>query len=253
MHALLSFMSKLGIDHQYIARLPAKLLRCDAELVLNRTYPLLFTGSASGTGGSVCVRGRDALLRIGDAEPEVVPLAALCDRLAESHAFVYALVHRRNALVLDSVRGYGLIQPTAPGRYLDPDRLEYTVRWTDGSETPVPYAQLDERLQPLGGRLHVAYSSAVLQHLRSELAMPDGGTLETSAFSCNLFYPNGEHGGDEDFGVVYVNVPCFSRREGSALEKGLSEVYKVPLSDLVLPDRVRAGDVVVATSLWIGL
>jgi hypothetical protein len=234
MHALLSFMSKLGIDHQYIARLPAKLLRCDAELVLNRTYPLLFTGSASGTGGSVCVRG-------------------LCDRLAESHAFVYALVHRRNALVLDSVRGYGLIQPTAPGRYLDPDRLEYTVRWTDGSETPVPYAQLDERLQPLGGRLHVAYSSAVLQHLRSELAMPDGGTLETSAFSCNLFYPNGEHGGDEDFGVVYVNVPCFSRREGSALEKGLSEVYKVPLSDLVLPDRVRAGDVVVATSLWIGL
>eukprot|EP00961_Rhodomonas_salina_P216053 2918612-Rhodomonas_salina.1 len=82
--------------------------------------------------------------------------------------------------------------------------------------------------------------------------MPPGASAEKAVFRCNLFYPNGESEAEADFEAVYVNVPCCTRVNG-VLKKGLCEVYKVDLADLVPREQVTAEQRPVSEMLWMGV
>lgn len=257
MHGLLSFLVKMNIDPDHLCHLPADMMHCEYELVLHRVYPLLFCGPTSREqAGSIVIHEKMAEIAVADSGGGLEKVEILAKditiELARHRAFVYALVHRRNALVFDPDRGYGIIVPTAPGQYLDPEDLGYLVEWVDGSRDMVAYLDLDDLLIALGAHLFVNLRCSAIADLVSEISLPEGKTIDDVVFRCSLFYPNGEHGNEEDFTKVYVNVP-YCRRQNGVLQKGMSEVYKVALSDLVSPARLRESNFEKMDTLWIGV
>eukprot|EP00961_Rhodomonas_salina_P137383 1848073-Rhodomonas_salina.1 len=111
---------------------------------------------------------------------------------------------------------------------------------------------MDELLQSLGCHLYVSFQAEAISSFVGSVTLPSGGTVETAVFRGNLFYPNGECGGETHFTSVYVNVPRCNRVNG-VLQKGLCEVYRVSLSDLVSPATVAAEKRPVSEILWVGI
>jgi hypothetical protein len=257
MHGVLSFMRKLNIDPANICFLPVARLRPEYEILKGRVYPLLFCGVARHTTRGVLVLSeKTARLDIRESgEPggdDEIPIERLTARLCEMNALLYPVVHRRNALVRHPQRGYGCIIPTGADQYLDPENMAYRVHWASGDESGVDYLELAELLQPLGSHLLVTFRAPCLAELRAELSLPDGGSEDDSVFRCCLFYPNGEAGGDTDYHSVYINV-SYCRRENGTLQKSMSEIYKVALTDLVAADDVKARGLRIANLLWVGV
>lgn len=226
--SVISFMEKMKMHVDTdMCHLPIQVLRPDFDLVLGRAYPLF---QCAGNGSNL--RGSVRMCAADDFETNIrmdgshfigsVSKAELLQTLWQQNLIVYALVHRRNALLFNGFQ-YGVILPIGyvdnqeqtERSYFDGNTLCYRVRWADDSTTDECYMDVENYLVPLAAPLSVSLSSSSLLRIA-------GGACMSGFVRCNLFYPNGYLVFDNKFESVYISLP-----RGS-----ICGVFSVSLKDL---------------------
>ena len=249
MHTLLSFLSKLQLDSDLLSRIPVQQVRFDYNLMLNRTYPVIFSGS---NGAAALTLVKEKCIVEVHAESKVVkhewPLRHWQATLHRAGMIIYALVHRRNALVYrnetregtthaHNEHGYGCITPVAFDTYLDKQTLCYHVYWSSGNVTDVYFRDLDEILLPVGSYVYVPLLCTAFDELRTQLVLPTVTPKDGFVIRGNLYYPsdtadtcdNLEH---YDYQAVYVSVATRLRKNGSVCRMN-TRTFVFALTDLI--------------------
>lgn len=260
MHGVLSFIHKMNIDPENIAYLPIASMCFDYAIMKNRVYPLLFCDSSrTYKTGSVVLKDSSCIFTVVDVfeskDPIVVerPIGEFSVLLNRLNALVYALVHRRNAVVFSGSQGFGTVVPqpfASPVTYFDSKTLSYRVHWANGEETLVPYLGLDPLLLGLGAHVYVRFTCEAVSSFVNEITLPVGGTLQTSVFRCNIYYPSETH--TRDYEAVHINVPIRRRQNGS-VQRWISEVYKIGLQELVSDITIQTEGLFTSDILWVGI
>jgi hypothetical protein len=249
MHTLLSFLSKLQVDSDLLSRIPVQQVRFDYNLMFNRTYPVIFSGSNSAA--TLTLVKEKCIVEV-HAESKVVkhewPLRHWQAALHRAGMIIYALVHRRNALVYrnetsegtkhaHNEHGYGCITPVAFDTYLDKQTLCYHVYWSSGNVTDVYFRDLDEILLAVGSYVYVPLLCTAFDELRTQLVLPTVTPKDGFVIRGNLYYPsdtvdtcdNLEH---YDYQAVYVSVAMRLRKNGSVCRMN-TRTFVFALTDLI--------------------
>eukprot|EP00961_Rhodomonas_salina_P014189 190450-Rhodomonas_salina.1 len=124
----------MQIDPDNICFLPVRQMAPDYELLAGRAYPLIFCDAKREThSGYVLIANTLAEIVLREtleddcsrSARKEVHVDLLTVNLMELNVLVYALVHRRNAVVYTEAEGYGVILPCpgAPGTYFDKELL----------------------------------------------------------------------------------------------------------------------------------
>eukprot|EP00961_Rhodomonas_salina_P040429 543055-Rhodomonas_salina.5 len=260
MHGVLSFLQKMNIDSENIAYLPISSMCFDYAIMKNRVYPLLFCDNSRGyKTGSVVLKESSCIFTVmdnfeaGNAVVTETSIAKFSSELNRLNALVYALVHRRNAVVFSGSQGFGTIVPhplASPLTYFDSKTLSYRIHWANGVETTVPYLALDPLLLSLGAHVYVRFTCEAIRSFAHEITLPVCGTLQTSVFRCNIYYPSETQ--ERDYKAVYINVPI-RRRQNGYVQRGISEVYKIGLGELVSDATVQEEGLFTSDILWVGI